>query len=60
MIRLRQIDINVEKDNINELLEKCAKILKINVNDIKHYKISKKSLDARKKPNLYFIYEIDV
>ena len=60
MIRLRQIEINVENDSINELLNKCSKILKINRNDIIDYKIQKKSLDARKKPNLFFIYEIDI
>ena len=60
MIRLRQIQINVYNDSIDELLNKCSKILKINENDIIDYKIQKKSLDARKKPNLFFIYEIDI
>lgn len=60
MIRLRQIKMNVETDNVNKLLKKCAALLKININDIQNYKIQKKSLDARKKPNLYFTYEIDV
>ena len=60
MIRIRQIKIDAIKDDINELLNKCANKLKIDYSDILEYKISKKSLDARHKPELYFIYEIDV
>ena len=60
MIRLRQIKIDAVKNDMNELLEKASKKLGINKKDIVNYKISKKSLDARFKPQLYFIYEIDV
>lgn len=60
MIRLRQIKIDVNENNEEKLLLKCSKVLRINKKDIKKYKISKKSLDARYKPKLYFIYEIDV
>ena len=60
MIRVRQIKIDAVKNDMNELLEKLSKKLRINKNDIINYKISKKSLDARFKPQLYFIYEIDV
>ena len=57
MIRLRQIKVKIDKDN---LLEKCAKKLKIDVCNIKEYKINKRSLDARKKGDLYYIYEVDI
>ena len=60
MIRIRQVKIDVEKDNKEEILNKCCKRLNINSTDILSYKISKKSLDARLKPTLYFIYEIDI
>ena len=60
MIRLRQIKIEIENDNINTLLKKCSNLLKINSKNIISYKIQKKSLDARKKPQLFFLYEIDV
>ena len=60
MIRIRQVKIDAIKNDMNELLFKCAKLLRIDVSDIKNYKISKKSLDARNKPNLYFIYEVDL
>lgn len=57
MIRLRQIKVKIDEDN---LLEKCAKKLKIDVCNIKEYKINKRSLDARKKGDLYYIYEVDI
>ena len=60
MIRVRQIKIPIEKDNIEELKKQISKKLKININDINNLKISKKSLDARKKPNLFYTYEVDI
>ena len=59
MIRIRQIKIDIDS-NIDVLKEKCLKILKININDIKDIKINKRSIDARFKPKLYYIYEVDV
>ncbi len=58
MIRLRQIKLGIEEED--KLLEKCAKKLNISINKIKDYKINKKSLDARKKSNLCYIYEVDI
>ena len=60
MIRIRQIKISIEKDNINHLKKKISLILKCSESDIKEISISKKSLDARKKPNIFYIYEVDV
>ena len=60
MIRIRQIKISVEKDNLNYLKKKVSLILKCPETDIKTISISKKSLDARKKPNIFYIYEVDV
>ena len=60
MIRIRQIKIPIEKDNINHLKKKVSTILKCPESDIQKISISKKSLDARKKPNIFYIYEIDV
>ena len=59
MIRLRQIKINVEKP-YSQIYSKVAKMLQIKEQDIKDLKIVKKSLDARKKDNLFFVYEVDV
>lgn len=60
MIRLRQININVLEDSYEKLLEKCARKLKISQSEIKKISIIKRSLDARKKPDLYYSYEVDI
>ena len=60
MIRIRQIKIPIEKDNLNHLKKKVSLILKCPETNIKAISISKKSLDARKKPNIFYIYEVDV
>lgn len=59
MIRLRQIKVPINSTK-EHLISKCADKLKIKKDDILDIKISKQSLDSRKKPDLYFVYEIDV
>ena len=54
MIRIRQIKLNIDEDNLKE---KIAKKLKIKETDIKKLKINKKSIDARKE--IKYIYEVD-
>ena len=58
MIRLRQVKVAL--DNRDNLLNKVAQILRIKKEDILRYKIVKESIDARKKDNILFTYEIDV
>lgn len=60
MIRVRQIKISVEKDNLSNLRKKICQKLNCHDKDLLNIKISKKSLDARYKPNLYYIYEVDI
>lgn len=60
MIRVRQIKVNVKEDNEDILLNLVSKKLKIKKDDIISYVINKKSLDCRYKPDLYYIYEVDV
>ena len=60
MIRIRQIEVPVEKDNLEEIKKCCSKKIKISSFDIKDISIHKKSIDARKKPNIYYVYEVDV
>lgn len=57
MIRVRQVKLPIDSSDYKN---KISKILKININDIKNVKIVKKSLDARDKNNLLFVYEFDV
>ena len=58
MLRVKQIKVKVEDDNSNTLENKIKK--KLNVKDIISYKIIKKSIDARCKNEIYFVYEVDV
>lgn len=58
MIRLRQVKLSVNAKD--ELKKKCANRLNINIKNIKSLKIIKRSLDARKKPNLFYVYEVDI
>lgn len=60
MIRLRQVNVNVLENSKEKLIDKCAKKLKIRPADIKNISIIKRSLDARKKPDLYYSYEVDI
>ena len=55
MIRLRQVKLSIYEED--KLVTKIESILKTKVES---YTIIKKSLDARKKPDLYYIYEVDV
>lgn len=60
MIRLKQIKINIDEDNIDNIKRKCAKKLRIRESDILNMVIHDQSLDARNKPDLYFVYTIDI
>lgn len=60
MIRIRQVKVSLQNDNDNYIKKQISKILKINEKDIIKYSINKKSLDARKKENINFVYEFDV
>ena len=57
MIRIRQIKVNIDD---NYLKDKIVKRLHVRKNDIFDIKINKRSIDARHKPDLYYIYEVDV
>ena len=57
MIRLRQIKVLVKDDNLKEKISKKLNILSSEIEDIK---IVKKSIDARCKPDIYYVYEVDV
>ena len=60
MIRVRQIKLNIEDDSRESLIKAIAKKLKIKESEIKNITIIKRSLDARYKPDLYYVYEADV
>lgn len=58
MLRIKNIKINVNKEDL--LVNKICNKLKINSNDIKEYKIIKRSIDARNKEDILYVYEIDI
>ena len=57
MIRIRNIKVPVLDDDIKKY---TAQKLKINKENIKTLKINKKSLDARRKNNIHYVYEVDI
>ena len=59
MIRISQIKMPVSHKE-EALPEKAAELLHIEKKDILFWKIAKKSVDARKKPDIYFIYALDI
>ena len=62
MIRISQIKIPYEssKDEQSVLISKIAKKLNIAKEEITSFSIVKKSIDGREKPDIYFVYSVDV
>ncbi len=59
MIRLTQIKLPADHTP-EALTKKAAKLLRISLEEIRELHIRKRSLDARKKPELFYSYTIDV
>lgn len=59
MIRINQLKIHTEHEK-TDLIKKAASILRIPVQDIKEVKILRRSIDARKKPDIFYSYTLDV
>ncbi len=59
MIKIDQLKLDVESNN-NDIVEAVAKKLKINAKDILEFNVLKKSIDARKKPQIYYVYSVIV
>ena len=60
MIRVRQIKVAIENDTSAEILKKISKKLNTNKNNIVSFNIHKKSIDARLKPQIFYVYEVDI
>lgn len=58
MIRISQLKLPVEH-HPEAIKKKAAKLLRIAPEEIRELRISKRSLDARKKPELYYSYVVD-
>ena len=59
MIRISQIKLPIHHDQ-SLLVEKICQQLKIHPEDIISWKIIRRSVDARKKPDLKFVYTVEV
>jgi hypothetical protein len=59
MIRINQLKMHIDHTE-QELINKISAVLKVKPQDIRSYEILRRSTDARKKPDIYFIYLIDV
>ena len=60
MLRVRQISLNINDDNLKTLKKKLVKKLGVSEESIKSWKIVKKSLDARDKAFISYVYEVEV
>mgnify|MGYP003571261067 FL=1 len=60
MIRVRQIKLSVLNDNKNSLEKKILQKLKVSKKELLSFQINKKSIDARDKKNIFYVYEVDV
>lgn len=59
MIRINQVKLPIQHTG-EQLIQKLCKLLKIRREELLSYQIRKKSIDARKKPELFYVYSIDV
>ncbi len=59
MLRIQQIKLPIDH-NEDELKAKIASALKISEDKIESVEIFRKSIDARKKDNIMFIYTVDI
>lgn len=60
MIRIRQVKVPIIDDNDMCIKKKISNKLNIDNSLINNYKIIKKSIDARDKSNIFYVYELDV
>jgi len=59
MIRIRDISMPPEHDT-NQLVFEAARLLKVSASKIRKLTIFRRSIDARKKPDVRIIYTVDV
>lgn len=59
MIRITQLKLPVEH-SVEELKERVARMLRKSQDEIGSVAIRRQSLDARKKPDLFYVYTVDV
>ena len=58
MIQIRQIKVKVEEDSLSFLKKKIRKKYHLTEEVIHDFEITKRSIDARKKEEIYYVYEV--
>ena len=58
MLRISNLKCSIN-ENV-DIVDLCSKKLNINKKEIVHFNIFKKSLDARKKENIQYVYVVDI
>ena len=59
MLKIREIKIRYQDDNVRALEDAILKKLRLTKGEnFIDFKIAKKSIDARKKPDIYYVYEV--
>ncbi len=59
MIRINQMKLNIEHTPA-DFERKILKTLRIKKEELQGFQIRRQSIDARKKPDLYYVYSVDV
>ncbi|SCZ78230.1 NAD(P)/FAD-dependent oxidoreductase [Pseudobutyrivibrio xylanivorans] len=59
MIKIDQLKLDISAKD-NQIINSIAKKLRVNEKDIRDFQILKRSIDARKKPDLFFVYSVVV
>ncbi len=58
MVRLNQVKLKIPHTDA-KLCEKICKLLRVSKESVISYRIIRRSLDARKKPELFYVYTVD-
>ena len=58
MLQFTNCKLTYKKQDLDSIRQKVAKTLRCRPEELKKLKIEKKSLDARKKPDIFFVYTV--
>ena len=59
MYRITQLKLDIRHSQV-DLVKAAADALRIKPSDIKDLRVFKRSVDARKKPEIFYVYTVDV
>ncbi|MCD7955888.1 MAG: NAD(P)-binding protein [Lachnospiraceae bacterium] len=58
-VRISELKLPIEH-SLKDLEREICRILRLHTNALPEYEIIRRSIDARKKPDLYYVYTVDV